>query len=138
MPKSAEVLSAHKRGEESSRAFLPRDAVAHPGYVRLVLQWDSGPAHARAACRKFASLCREENASRGLIVAESSGALIAVLEDALEAATGGMGRRFKLAVVARGSAAGIISKTAASIAARRKAIAKVFSSEHQAAGWLMS
>ena len=29
-------------------------------------------------------------------------------------------------------------QTAASIAARRKAVAKVLPSEHQAAGWLMS
>lgn len=137
MQKATDLLNAHNPANRV-RAFLAKDATAHPGYIRLVLHWDGGPAHARAACRRFASLCRAENASRGLIVAESSGAATAALEDAFEAATAGLGRGFKLAVVARGSAAGSISKTAASIAARRKAIAKLFPSEHQAAGWLMS
>lgn len=127
-----------KNVDVRARPFLPKDAASQPGYVRLVMRWDGAPARARAACRQFASLCREEGASRGLIVAESSDGMAAGFEDGLEAATAALRRGFKLAVVARGPAAGSISRTAAAIAARRRVTAKVFSSEHQAAGWLMS
>jgi hypothetical protein len=113
-------------------------AAAQPGYVRLVLPSDGGPARVRAVCRKFASLCQEESASRGLIVAESSQSLGDELDEGFDLATSAMCHGFKLAVVTRGAACRNISKTATSIAARRRATARIFSSEHAAAAWLMS
>ena len=136
MQKNGDLSRANRR-DATMRPFLPADAVAQPGYVRLVLSADDGPGHLRAACRKFASLCREEHASRGLIVAESSHVTSAEVADGFEAATAAVGRGFKLAVVVRGSTSARISQTVASIAARRRAVAKTFTSEHQAAGWVM-
>lgn len=78
MQKNADVSNA--------RPFRSRDAASHPGYVRLVMRWDEGPARARAACRRFASLCREEGASCGLIVAESPDGMSEGFEQGLEAA----------------------------------------------------
>ena len=131
-------MNAYDRHEERIRPFLARDAAAHPGYVRLVLRWDDGAARARIACRRFASLCRDEDASRGLIVAESFPATDADFEKAFETAAAAVRPGFKLAVVARGTASRRIAKSAASIAARRRATTRLFSSEHHAAGWLMS
>jgi hypothetical protein len=45
---------------------------------------------------------------------------------------------FKLGLVVQGAAAGTIAQIATSIARRRQAKARIFSSEHRAAGWLMS
>jgi len=112
---------------------LLRNATAQPGYVRLVLDAEDTPRVARAAGRRFALLCREEDASRGLIVAGDAGSDVD-WEDALAASRPG----FRLAVVARGQGAGQIARTAASLASRRGAAARVFKSEHQAAAWLMA
>lgn len=112
--------------------------MAYPGYVRLVLRGNDGPARTRAACRRFAVLCREESASRGLIVAESSRATAQELDEGFELATAALSRGFKLAIVAHGPACRRICSTAASMAARRRATARIFTSEHEAAAWLMS
>ena len=103
----------------------------HPGYVRVVIDAPEAPPRVRAACRRFARSCREEDARGGLIVAGACGELD--LEDALAASGAG----FRLAVVARGAACGEIARRAARAAQRRSAAVKLFKSEHQAAAWLM-
>lgn len=109
---------------------------AHPGYVRLVLP--SELARARAACRKFSRLCDEEGARGGLILAAACEADHRELEGQIALATSAVSRGFKLAVVAQGHNAALIFRIAGATAARRKAKARVFSSEHRAAAWLMA
>lgn len=122
--------------EESAQAILPKAVAAHPGYVRLVLLPQR--AQARSACRRFSELCREESTKRGLILARSSNSDPVELKDQISLATLAVSQGFKLAVVAQGTDAAYISRLATSSASRRSARAKVFSSEHQAAAWLMS
>lgn len=112
------------------------EVAAQPGYVRLVLP--RRDADARAACRKFARLCREESACRGLIVARSTDSSPPELENQMILATRDVSSGFKLGLVVQGAAAGTIAQIATSIARRRQAKARIFSSEHRAAGWLMS
>lgn len=107
-------------------------AVAHPGYVRLILGPDDAPRDARAAGRRFAKLCREEDASRGLIVAGTAAAGVD-WDDALAASGAG----FRLALVVRGSESAHVARAAFSAASRRSAVARLFKSEHRAAAWLM-
>jgi hypothetical protein len=125
-----------KKDFDTKRAILARDVAAQPGYVRLVLPVHA--AHARSACRRFSSLCREEAASRGLILAPSSDWTREELEKHIGLATREMTLGFRLAVVVQGSAAASVSEIATSVAARRKARTKIFWSEHHAAAWLMS
>lgn len=117
-------------------ALPPNEVAAHPGYVRLVLPPED--AQARSACRQFSELCGEESANRGLIVAQSSSSNPGELEHQIALATGAVCAGFRLAVVAQGKHASRISRIATATAARRRARARIFSSEHQAAAWLMS
>lgn len=111
-------------------------AAAQPGYVRLVLS-EHDPRNVPAACLRFAQLCREESATRGMIVAISPAEGGGLQED-LDAAVACAGAGFRLAVVARGAGCTAIARSAAAAAARRRAAAKTFKSEHQAAAWLMA
>lgn len=99
----------------------------HPGYVRVVIDAPDAP-RARAACRRFASCCREEDARRGLIVAGWAADLLE-WDDALAASGAG----FKLAVVGRGARESELAR----LGARRSVTIRLFRSEHQAAAWLM-
>lgn len=102
--------------------------VTQPGYVRLALD-SHERLRVRAACRRFAAFCREESASRGLIVAGTA----PEWDEALAASGAG----FRLAVVARGPSSTDVAREASSAGSRRSVIVKVFRSEHQAAAWLM-
>lgn len=115
---------------------MAADVAAHPGYVRLVLP--ARDAQARAACREFSYLCREESASRGLIVARYSDSGPRELEAQIALATREVSPGFRLGLVVQGSAAASIAQIAALIANRRKAKARAFPSEHRAAAWLMT
>jgi phosphotransferase system HPr-like phosphotransfer protein len=118
--------------DKHSRAAI----AAHPGYVRLVLPTQH--AHARAACRKFSQLCQEEDARGGLILTRSSDADPAELESQMALATRGVLPGFKLAIVAQGTDAASIRRIVGATAARRRAKAKAFPSEHRAAAWLIA
>lgn len=122
--------------QHSQRSDLAADVAAQPGYVRLVLP--PRDPQARAACREFSNLCREESASRGLIVARFSGSNPLELETQMTLATREVSPGFRLGLVVQGSAATSIAHIATAIASRRKAKARIFPSEHRAAAWLMS
>lgn len=104
----------------------------HPGYVRVVIDAPQAPPRVRAACRRFARSCREEDARGGLIVAGGCGALY--WKDAL--AESGAG--FRLAIVARGAGSADVARDALCAAQGRGAAVRIFKSEHQAAAWLMA
>lgn len=104
----------------------------HPGYVRVVIDAPEAPPRVRAACRRFARSCREEDARCGLIVAGACGELY--WEDALAASGAG----FRLAIVARGAGSSDIARSALCAAQGRRAAVRLFKSEHQAAAWLMA
>ena len=133
----ADLVSLHPQHHEQ-RVRPTQSAMAYPGYVRLVLRRNDAPAHARAACRRFALLCREECTNRGLIVAECDASTEEGLDQSFELATACLADGFKLAVVARGRAYYRICVKARSIAARRRTTARIFPSEHEAAAWLMA
>ena len=108
---------------------------AHPGYVRLVLP---GEHHrACAACRRFAQLCSQESPRGGLILARSSDSDPAERESQIALATRGVPPGFRLALVAQGSDATRLRRIVGAIAARCRASAMIFPSEHRAAAWLL-
>jgi hypothetical protein len=115
---------------------MQTELAAHPGYVRLVLRCDE--AGAANACRSFADLCRKEGARRALILAHSSDTRAQAVESHISAAARALTPGFRLAVVAQGSNARRISRTAAAAAAGTSGKAQIFRSEYQAAAWLMS
>ena len=114
---------------------MQTEVAAHPGYVRFVLRCDE--AGAASACRSFADLCRKESARRALILAHSADARPQAVASHLSAAARALAPGFRLAVVAHGSGARHLSRTAAAAAAQASGKAQLFRSEHQAAAWLM-
>ncbi len=120
----------------TGRASQAADIATQPGYVRLVLP--PRDPQARAACRRFSDLCREEGANCGLIVARFSGSGPVELESHIALAMREVSPRFRLGFVAQGTGASCIGRIAASLTHRRGAEVRVFPSEHRAAAWLMS
>jgi hypothetical protein len=114
---------------------MQTELASHPGYVRLVLRCDE--AGAANACRSFADLCRKESARRALILAHSSDAPSQAVASQISAAARALAPGFRLAVIAHGSGARDLSRTAAAAAAEASGTAQVFRSENQAAAWLM-
>jgi hypothetical protein len=114
---------------------METEIAAHPGYVRLVLRCDE--AGAANACRSFVDLCRKEGARRALILAHSSDARAQEVESHISAVARALAPGFRLAVVAHGSGARHLARTAAAAADEASGKAQLFRSEHQAAAWLM-
>jgi hypothetical protein len=112
--------------------------VAQPGYVQLVIGSDAGTRGAKSACRQFAQVCREESATRALILLAAPGPAAEQLGDQLPLAMEAFSAGFRLAVVARRPVSKAVAATLANRGAGRGAIAKAFPSEHRAAVWLMN